>query len=46
MTLCTPCAKRMEDGYTVKKIPGATRKDTCTECGKRRFCLDWQVEKK
>ena len=44
-TLCKPCAVNLECAFTVKKIPGLSVKDTCQECGKRRFCNDYELTK-
>lgn len=44
-SLCKPCACNLEVAFKVKKIPGISVKDTCQECGKRRFCSNYELTK-
>lgn len=44
MILCRPCAEKEKEIKTLKKVSVASRKDTCQNCGRRRFCLLYAVE--
>lgn len=45
--LCTPCAEKMRDGYTLKMIRrGVDYKITCALCGRRRFGATYETEPK
>ena len=33
-------------GYSVHRVTAGSRKDTCCQCGKRRFCYDFEVGRK
>ncbi len=41
--LCKPCAEALKAEKTVKLIPSASKKDTCVQCNRRRFCQTYQV---
>lgn len=43
--LCKPCAINLEVAFQVKQLPGKTTKDTCQECGKRRFTAAYELQK-
>lgn len=46
LTLCIPCAEQLKLGYSVYRIMARSRRDTCSQCGKRRFCYDFEVGRK
>lgn len=45
MLICRPCAEKMKDTMNLKQTTFASRKETCCGCGRRRFCLTWEVGK-
>lgn len=45
LKLCIPCAEQLKLGYSVHLVT-VGRKDTCCQCGKRRFCYDFEVGRK
>lgn len=40
-TLCRPCMEKLKLTKTVKLIPSRARKETCAECGRRRYCNEY-----
>lgn len=46
LKLCIPCAEQLKLGYSVHRVTAGSRKDTCCQCGKRRFCYDFEVGRK
>ena len=44
-TLCRPCAVGlMAAGQRLAALDGKTKKDTCQECGRKRFTLRYKTE--
>ncbi len=43
--LCKPCSENLKVAFTVTQLHGRTTKDTCEECGKRRFCAGYEIRK-
>lgn len=44
MYLCKPCAVDLsKKGKMVKVQPGRSEKNDCGNCGRRRFCLPYEV---
>lgn len=46
LELCRPCAEKLKEAYTVKPAGGIAKKITCQQCGKRRYGVIYQIEKK
>ena len=46
LTLCRPCAERLGEAYSLTKIITCSEKDTCEECGRRRYTNKYRVSKK
>ena len=46
LELCRPCAEKLKEAYTVKPAGGIAKKITCQQCGKRRYGVTYQIEKK
>lgn len=41
--LCRPCAEKLWQAYELIKIISCTEKDTCAECGRRRFTNKYRI---
>lgn len=46
LELCRPCAEKLKEAYTVKPAGGIAKNITCQQCGKRRYGVTYQIEKK
>lgn len=46
LTLCRPCAERLGEAYSLTKIITFPEKDTCEECGRRRYTNKYRVDGK
>lgn len=46
LELCRPCAEKLKEAYTVKPAGGIAKKIDCQQCGKRRYGVTYQIEKK
>lgn len=46
LELCWPCAEKLKEAYTVKPAGGIAKKIDCQQCGKRRYGVTYQIEKK
>lgn len=45
MTLCRPCMEGLKAaGQRLAALDSKTKKDTCQECGRRRFTLRYRME--
>ena len=42
---CVPCAEKLRQVRTVEDMKMGTKKETCAECGKRRYCRVYRVTK-
>lgn len=43
VTLCRPCAEKLKaGGKKLTEIPAVGLKDTCGECGRRRYCRPYE----
>lgn len=43
LTLCRPCAEKLGQAYEPTKIVTCSAKDTCAECGRRRYTNKYRV---
>lgn len=43
VTLCRPCAEKLGTAYELTKIITSAEKDTCAECGRRRYTNKYRV---
>lgn len=41
--LCRPCAEKLGQAYELTKIISGSEKDTCAECGRRRYTNKYRV---
>lgn len=45
LILCSSCAEKLGEVYSLTKILTSAQKDTCDECGRRRYTNKYRVEK-
>ncbi len=43
LTLCRPCAEKLEQAYELTKIITCSEKDTCAECRRRRYTNKYRI---
>lgn len=44
LILCRACAEKLGEVYSLTKILTSAQKDTCAECGRRRYTNKYRVD--
>lgn len=44
LILCRSCAEKLGEVYSLTKILTSAQKDTCAECGRRRYTNKYRVD--
>lgn len=43
--LCGKCVAMLAGDFKLETISSTSKKDTCGQCGKRRFCYQYDIRK-